>query len=191
MSDAVITMRKGMSFTLTLLIVALVLLAVGITIITLGQNSIGSVGDIFRSNTDNSEVDLARQNCNQERQRICRQRSLELWLHGGISWAQQASHEGRSCYAWAEEEQIFGVGGTSRIPSCEQEPTQNEKIEACADTIREICSSASDSTDWVGNATHSDSTPSTSFSTSYPESCSGFGVGDYPSFSDGTCGSVN
>lgn len=137
-------MRKGMSFTLTLLIVALVLLAVGITIITLGQNSISSVGDIFRGNTEDSEGDIARQNCNQERQRICRQRTTELWLHGGLTWATQASHNGRSCYEWADQEQIFGLGGTDRIPSCEQEPSRQEKIEACAEAVREICGDAGD-----------------------------------------------
>lgn len=170
-------MRKGMSFTLTLLIVAMVLLAVGITIITLGQNSIGSVGDIFRGSTGDSEVDIARQNCNQERQRICRQRTLELWINQEATWAEQAVHEGKSCSDWAEQDLIYGGGGTDAIPDCQQEPSRQEKIDRCTDAVTQFCSGANSGQPWNQASNTSRTESSSEWSSSVPQICTNFQSG--------------
>lgn len=148
--------RKGISFTVTLIVVALVLLATGITVITLGQNSISGFADIFTSNTDDSESDIARQQCNREKSRICSSQPGKHWALSDGSWARDAAHNGRSCRDWAEEEQIYGLRGISSIPTCE-EPSQSEKEQICTQAVQQFCTSEDDTEQWTDDTGPTDS----------------------------------
>lgn len=108
--------RHGISMTLTILVVALVLLATTIALMTLGTNVTDRISQIVGGG-QGSETDLARQHCERRRDVICAQADLEQWEETGTldKWAEQASYEGQTCEQWQEEESIYGSSG---IPEC-------------------------------------------------------------------------
>lgn len=109
-------MRKGISMTLTILVVALVLLATTIALMTLGTNVTQRISQIVGQG-QGDEAELARQHCERRRDVICAQADLEEWEETNRldQWAEQANYEGRTCKKWQEDEQIYGSSG---IPEC-------------------------------------------------------------------------
>lgn len=106
-------MRKGLSFTLTIVVIAVVLLISGFTLVSLGQVSFSQFGSLFGSQSEEYNADLLRQQCLSEKTRLCDSGAE------GTDWAEQALADGRTCQEWAQEENIFGAGGEESIPACD------------------------------------------------------------------------
>lgn len=109
--------RKGISFTLTLLVVGLVLLATAMALIVLGTDVTQRIGDIVGQGSSD-QSDLAKNHCDRQRDTICADADLEQWEEDEIldRWADQATYEDRTCRQWQIDELIYGTTG---VPPCD------------------------------------------------------------------------
>lgn len=107
---------KGISLSLTILVVAIVLLSTAAAMMFLGGNVTSRIGQIVGEG-QRDQGQLARQNCEQQRDVICAQQDLEEWAPNDLDqWAEEATYDGRTCRQWQEDEQIYGPDG---VPECE------------------------------------------------------------------------
>ena len=112
LSTEVLTMRKGVSFTLVIIVSALIMIVAAATLIISSQGILGQIGSFLRAGSP-SEADEARSYCLERKMQACQ--SLE---DGSQEWAENLVFEGRSCRDWAEQENIFGSDGVESIPPC-------------------------------------------------------------------------
>ncbi len=105
-------MRKGMSFTLTMIIVAIVLLIAAVTITGIGSGFFSDFSGFLDAGAP-EDTELIRQNCLDKKVTVCAQETIT-----GTDWASQVTVQDRSCREWADQEDVFGPDGTADIPPC-------------------------------------------------------------------------
>lgn len=108
---------KGLSFTLTIVVVAVVLLVAAFTVMGIGGGFISDFGGILSSGSP-SDQDFLRQQCLDEKTRLCSDSDFVQQLDDEREWARNARAEGETCWTLAEDEQIFGPDGAEDIPPC-------------------------------------------------------------------------
>lgn len=105
-------MRKGVSFTLVIIVSSLIMIIGAVTLLVSSQGIFDQIG-VFLQEGSPSEPDDARSYCLERKLQACQ--SLE---EGSQDWADNVVFEGRSCSDWAEQENIFGSDGVESIPPC-------------------------------------------------------------------------
>ena len=105
-------MRKGVSFTLVIIVSALIMIVAATTLIISSQGILGQIGSFLEAGSP-TQADEARSYCLERKIQACQ--SLE---DGSQDWAEDVVYEGSSCSEWAEEENVFGPDGVESIPPC-------------------------------------------------------------------------
>lgn len=112
--------QKGLSFTLTVLVAALVLLATGFGLIVAFQGQMPVLSNWVNSGTSASlseaELQQAKSNCELSRDRYCTGDTVGEdcpGLAGTQEWACRATYDGKFCYEYWEMEDNLGS-----IPHC-------------------------------------------------------------------------
>lgn len=105
-------MKKGISFTLVLIVSALVLLITATVLTVSSQGILGQFTDFLEGGSP-TETDEIRSYCSERKIEACQ--NLEP---DSREWAEEVTIEGRTCMEWAEEENIFGNQGAESIPPC-------------------------------------------------------------------------
>jgi len=113
--------RTGMSFTLTVLVAALVLLGTGFGLIAAYQGQLPVLNDWVGSGTESSlseaQIQQAQSNCELNRDNYCSGGALASdcpSLAGTQEWACRSQYNGRYCYEYWEEQ-----GNIDAIPHCD------------------------------------------------------------------------
>lgn len=114
--------RIGMSFTLTILIAAMVLLATGFGLIAAYQGQMPVLSEWVSTGTEDSlsgaEIEQAKSNCELNRDQYCEGGALASDCPSMTTqreWACRAQYNNRYCYEYWEMQ-----GGVESIPLCDE-----------------------------------------------------------------------
>lgn len=101
--------RKGISLSMSYVVIGLILLTTAFAIVTFFVGGIDQVSRIVGVNLGQSERDVVRQYCMNRKPVAC-----QGYSSGEDGWANDVIYNGTSCYQWQQDQQIFG----DEIPTC-------------------------------------------------------------------------
>ncbi|MDY6778528.1 MAG: hypothetical protein SVU32_07725 [Candidatus Nanohaloarchaea archaeon] len=137
-------MRKGISMTMTLIVAALVILAAGLTVITVGQASFGKVKSLIIGSGDTQKIRMIKNRCLSQKSRICQGKAVDWYIaqrngeeNALRQWAKTAQYNGKSCWTHAEQRQVFGAQGIEAIPKCQTQTLRQFKT--CGRRVVNYC----------------------------------------------------
>lgn len=103
--------RKGISLSMTYVVLGLIMLTTAATVILYLTGNIESVKGITEGQISESRRQLIANQCLAQKTQICSDPSVT-----GTAWASEASYKGKPCAEWASQNNVFGPEGT--IPRC-------------------------------------------------------------------------
>lgn len=103
-----------MSLPLNYVVIGLIGITVAFILILNFTGNVQTVDKIIGGMFGSSERDIARSQCMSQKQQLC---GTDEYQSGDTDWARAATYDGKSCFEWHQQEQIFG--GDSDIPACE------------------------------------------------------------------------
>lgn len=93
-------MRKGVSLTMTYVVIALILISTASMLILYFSGSMEEFQGIISAESGESQQQLARENCLTEKRQLCSQDKFRNPASGDPRWYDVAEYDGKKCKAY-------------------------------------------------------------------------------------------
>jgi hypothetical protein len=96
---------KGLSLSLNMIVIALVVSLVAITVIVAFSSNFSTIESFIGGGIDDSTLDLAGENCISDYQRLC---NMPGYPDGATNWSEDSTFNGQTCRHWIEQGALGG-----------------------------------------------------------------------------------